>query len=421
MKTNHIIQRNLAALALLALSTLNSLPRRNRVKAGQRLAKGACLMALALLSTLNSQLSTCFAQGSLTPPGSPAPTMKTADQIEPRTIVNAVNTPGNSQNMFIITQPGSYYLTTNLVGVSGKNGIKIVTNNVTLDLNGFVLQGMSGSYSGIDIPGAQTNITVRNGSISGWGSDGLESDSSSSVNMVFERLNVSDTGAGILIEGVGVVRDCNCQNNVFAGIACYGVGIISGCTADNNYNGISIGSGTVSGCTADNNEDGITVNSGTVSGCTANNNDGDGINVSSGTVSGCTADNNYIGISIGSGTVSGCNVYGNAMEGIAVTADSKVIGNTCVGNGAQVTGPPAILIGGSNNRVEDNHCAANGTIGILVGNGSSDTNNIIIKNSVSGNGANNYVVPGAQIVGPIITNTVSGIITNSNPWANFSF
>jgi hypothetical protein len=30
-------------------------------------------------------------------------------------------------------------------------------------------------------------------------------------------------------------------------------------------------------------------------------------------------------------------------------------------------------------------------------------------------------LPAGQIVGPLITNTVSGIITNSNPWANFSF
>jgi len=63
--------------------------------------------------------------------------------------------------LFIITNSGSYYLTTNLAGVSGKNGIKIAANNVTLDLNGFTLQGASGNDTGIDIPGAQTNIIVR--------------------------------------------------------------------------------------------------------------------------------------------------------------------------------------------------------------------------------------------------------------------
>ena len=32
--------------------------------------------------------------------------MKSLDQIEPRTIVNAVNTPGDAGDMFVISQPG---------------------------------------------------------------------------------------------------------------------------------------------------------------------------------------------------------------------------------------------------------------------------------------------------------------------------
>jgi hypothetical protein len=80
------------------------------------------------------------------------------------------------------------------------------------------------------------------------------------------------------------------------------------------------------------------------------------------------------------------------------------------------------LLASANIRVEDNHVSASGYAGIRVDNGNSYyTNNIIIKNSVSGNGANNYSIPAGQVFGPLITNTVSGIITNSNPWANFSF
>jgi hypothetical protein len=49
---------------------------------------------LAFLSTFNAQLTTAFAQGSLTPPGAPAATMKTLAQIEPRTPVDAPTRQG---------------------------------------------------------------------------------------------------------------------------------------------------------------------------------------------------------------------------------------------------------------------------------------------------------------------------------------
>src|SRR6185295_16428367 len=89
------------------------------------------LPALTLLfSTLNPQLSTALAQGPLTPPGAPAPTMKTLDQVEARTLISSAP--------FTISQPGSYYLTANLT-VSSGNAITIAASGVTLDLNGFTI------------------------------------------------------------------------------------------------------------------------------------------------------------------------------------------------------------------------------------------------------------------------------------------
>src|ERR1022692_1207533 len=85
-------------------------------------------------------LPSAFGQGALTPPGAPVPTMKTLDQIEPRTPISSLP--------FTITVPGSYYVTSNLTASSG--GILIATNNVTLDLDGSALSfiQMSGGGGG---------------------------------------------------------------------------------------------------------------------------------------------------------------------------------------------------------------------------------------------------------------------------------
>jgi hypothetical protein len=118
------------------------------------------LAAAMLLSTLNPQLSTVFAQGSLTPPGAPAPAMKTLAQIEPRTPISSVP--------FTNSAPGSYYLTTNLT-VSSGNAITISTNGVTLDLNGFTITSTAGSATGFGIVlnSGLRNIIILNGFIQG--------------------------------------------------------------------------------------------------------------------------------------------------------------------------------------------------------------------------------------------------------------
>jgi hypothetical protein len=118
------------------------------------------LAAALLLSTLNAQLSIAHAQGSLTPPGAPAPIMKTLAQIEPRTPISAAP--------FTITNSGSYYLTTNLTVASG-NAITIATNGVTLDLGGFTISSTAASATGTGIllNSGLRNLTILNGFIQG--------------------------------------------------------------------------------------------------------------------------------------------------------------------------------------------------------------------------------------------------------------
>jgi hypothetical protein len=115
---------------------------------------------LALVLTFSLQPSALFAQGSLTPPGAPGPTMKTLVQIEPRTPIASVPVT--------ITAPGSYYLTTN-VSVSTGDAITIATNGVTLDLKGFTISSTAPSATGhgIKVNGNLRDITIFNGHIRG--------------------------------------------------------------------------------------------------------------------------------------------------------------------------------------------------------------------------------------------------------------
>ena len=160
-----------------------------------------------ILSTLNAQLSTCVAQGSLTPPGAPAPTMKTLAQIEPRTPISSAP--------FTISAPGSYYVTTNLTPGVNQDGIVVAADNVTIDLNGFTLFGGGGSSGeGISTSGARANIVVRNGTLRNWPGSGVNLyDSGASQTLVQNVQCISNTFTGIGVKNGSRLRECLAVGN----------------------------------------------------------------------------------------------------------------------------------------------------------------------------------------------------------------
>jgi hypothetical protein len=113
---------------------------------------------LMLLLVLAMQPASTRAAGSLTPPGAPAPTMKTLQEMEPRTLIAAAP--------FTISAPGSYYLSTNLTVASG-SAIMISASGVTLDLNGFTLSSTFSSAAGsaIYINSGYQGVAICNGHI----------------------------------------------------------------------------------------------------------------------------------------------------------------------------------------------------------------------------------------------------------------
>ena len=379
-------------------------------------------LALTLAANLNLRVSTCFAQGSLTPPGAPSATMKTLAQIEPRTPIAVLP--------FAINAPGSYYLTTNLTGVATQHGITISASGVTIDLMGFELAGVSNSLDGINVSGAQTNIVVRNGTVRGWGGDGVNAFSAN--NSQLERLAASSNGDAGMVTGFGsTISACNAYanatNGIYAGSGC----TVTGCTASaNNDDGIvTLHGATVSGCTTRNNGgDGISAGLGNVvNSCTTSSNLVDGIFAAAGsTVSGCSAYFNAgDGIFAGQGsTVNGCTSAFNIGDGIDVTSDCRVLNSNCDSNGNIVGDGAGIHVTGSDNRIEGNNVTDNAR-GLDI----DFAGNLIIRNSASGN-TSNYEIVANNKVGTIVLAPNSGAISgdtggagvgSTDPWANFSY
>ncbi len=312
-----------------------------------------------------------LAQGSLTPPGTPAPTMKTLEQIEPR--VDVMTLAGDANAEFIINTPGSYYLSDNFSSAK-LYGVSIKTSGVTLDLNGFEILGTnSGQFYGINIKQGEGSITIRNGTITGEWAYGIRCNSPEGSGYLFEKLDISDCGTGMGAGEGARVLDCRIYDNAGDGIWAAAGAVISGCTVKNNggYGIFSEKGSRISDCTTQGNgEFGIKVLSlCVVSGCVALGNQSAGITASFGsTIRDCTvAENQGSGISAGVGSsVSDCTAQGNQGRGISVAESSSVKGCTADGNNS------IGIYANTGSSISDCTAKGNkGSYGIQTNNGSS--------------------------------------------------
>jgi hypothetical protein len=194
-----------------------------------------------------------------------------------------------------IDQPGSYVVVQNLNALPPTGDCLLVAaDHVTIDLGGHLLSGIGGG-GGVTTGGEdQTDIAVRNGTVTGF-----------------------DRGIDFQFAQHSAVRHVRATDNVTFGILLSNGGTATGNTAsDNGSNGIFCASGcTVSGNTARlNGGDGIRVSGGAVSGNTAWNNGDDGIDVSTGS------------------TVSYNSMRFNGSDGLEADCPSNAVGNTATNN-----------------------------------------------------------------------------------------
>jgi hypothetical protein len=185
---------------------------------------------------------------------------------------------------FTITQPGSYYLTGNIT-VSSDDAIRISSDDVSLDLNGFTIRSTfpGAGDTAVRPMGTRTRLTVRNGSIVsgstvtaagvisyagffrgiGGGNGQFTQAVVTDVNVtgvggngiilaaqgIVERCTVRECGTGIVVNGGGIVRNCSAQNCANSGISCNDNSSAIFCHASRTWAGSAGFANLAIGCT----------------------------------------------------------------------------------------------------------------------------------------------------------------------------
>lgn len=376
-------------------------------------------------------------------------------------------TPSPESPKIVISVPGSYYLTGSIVGTAGDNGIEISANNVSLDLRGFSVIGVPGSLDGIKttVPN-RINIRVYNGTVRGWGDEGIEL--ASSLNSVVEDVQAAaNAGDGIYI-GRGSIQHCQARGNGAAGIRVQGASQILSCHLSGNSGSGIIGSDAVlvRDCISEaNGVHGFEVgNSCTISGSQAIKNAFHGI--AAGEKSAITqtlaTENGATGISTFFGAmIAQCTSANNTFNGITTGTSCTIVDNVVTDNsqrGIHCAGVSVIsrntcsfnttegLVSDGQSLIESNNCSFNAAAGIrttgadstidsnlLIGNGRGlDIDlggNVIVRNRASSNSVANFdIVPGnsglfvsASVGAGVFGSSGGSSLGSSDPWANFSF
>jgi hypothetical protein len=163
-------------------------------------------------------------------------------------------TPGDAAGYPVtISIPGTFQLASNLFVAANKIGIQVISQDVTIDLNGFKLEGSDVAWYGIT--GSVDAVTIENGTITRFKFDGING-GTGNYWIVNNLRSIENGRDGINISTASQIRNSTVAANGDEGIVCGEGCLVEGNVVQQNGDyGVSIYSGVVLGNTIVGNAD----------------------------------------------------------------------------------------------------------------------------------------------------------------------
>jgi hypothetical protein len=319
---------------------------------------------------------------------------------------------GSATAQYSITASGVYYLTQNITGVGGLACIEILADNVEIECDGFVFNGVPGTRACITAPAPRRCIGIYDAGFVVWKGTCIELGNCADSlveDCWFDSCDASSaagtTGGGTAALGDGgVFFDCDVRSCKDSLVSVGHHGIIEECT---NINGTG-------GCFSSNGDAVMEDNF-------AMSNDGNAITIAE---RGVVIGNRVLlsgGIHVGaSSVVSENDVDGAPGNGISVHGPQCCVEENFVAN---CNAGIVVHNGGDQTLVECNQIV-NATVGAVI---VEAQRCFVVCNYASGSDptVEAYVIPSGNAYGPLLTvsgvDDISAVPGSDHPWANFRY